>query len=707
MEPNMAREIIAILNEADQPKENKGARIAVNVMLKNAKKLFGREHKQDRKVTIQDVKPFFGTKWTRFDSESTGEGTKSSNQMYQQTMIFYDMEFEDEKDAGHKQVINLVSKHGKNEVVTKWAAPIDANSNPCAVYCSCMDFRFRWSWYLKKVGSLAAGRKPIPYTRKTTTRPSVNPLKVPGMCFTEDTLISLLDGTEVPIKDLVGMDHFYVYSRDLNTNRIVAGRGHSCRKTRKKSKLVRVTFIDKDGKIQSEKCTSDHKWLLTNGRYVEAQNLKEGDSLSSLYRRVQNKESEYVNVNEYDRGYEELLQPDGWVQTHIMVRDWKYGGKLNNLNTVHHSSYNSRNNDPSQLVLMNFKDHFMYHSEHCREHNEKLWTDEYRAKVSAFKTKWWENNSELKKSMHDAMVEKWDDSEYKKFMCDAIKSSCEDPERKKQMHDMMITQWEDPKWRELVISKIIKSRNTEESKQKSRDMWKDPDRAARMSANSGAILKEMWEDPYWRNLFTERSREWANSDEFKKLTKDRMTTNNPIWNPVVEKKVHDATRKAHKKLLKQGKHNFQIDHPMKKDGATKSMVTQRIIKRFTQLFSNGILPTKENYTYEKSKGVPKWENITNYFTSIKEAIQLAGDYYTDNMRVCDRKYKEDQKMVINHNVISVEYLVEAEDVYDFEVDTYHNFALSSGVFVHNCKHLYQLGLLIHKTYPNLLKNFKA
>lgn len=37
----------------------------------------------------------------------------------------------------------------------------------------------------------------------------------------------------------------------------------------------------------------------------------------------------------------------------------------------------------------------------------------------------------------------------------------------------------------------------------------------------------------------------------------------------------------------------------------------------------------------------------------------------------------------NTNVISVEIIDSCVDVYDLEVDTYHNFALSSGVFVHN------------------------
>lgn len=177
----MAKAIISMLNEADQPVEDKSARIALNVMLRHAWELFKREHKQDRRVRILDVRPFFGTKWMSFDSNSTGERTKKNNQMYDQTMVFFGLDFQDERDSAHPQVINLVQK-GQKEAITKWVAPIDANQTPCSIYCSCADFQYRWSWYLKKVGSLASGRKPIPYTRKTTTRPSVNPNRSPGCC---------------------------------------------------------------------------------------------------------------------------------------------------------------------------------------------------------------------------------------------------------------------------------------------------------------------------------------------------------------------------------------------------------------------------------------------------------------------------------------------------------------------------------------------
>lgn len=46
-------------------------------------------------------------------------------------------------------------------------------------------------------------------------------------------------------------------------------------------------------------------------------------------------------------------------------------------------------------------------------------------------------------------------------------------------------------------------------------------------------------------------------------------------------------------------------------------------------------------------------------------------------------YKEAE--LINHKVVSIEYISDRADVYDIEVADNHNFALACGVFVHNSK----------------------
>lgn len=61
------------------------------------------------------------------------------------------------------------------------------------------------------------------------------------------------------------------------------------------------------------------------------------------------------------------------------------------------------------------------------------------------------------------------------------------------------------------------------------------------------------------------------------------------------------------------------------------------------------------------------------------------------MPLYSKSSKEDGKDIpevavnYNHKVVSIEYLPYREKVYDIEVDEYHNFALDSGVFVHNSR----------------------
>ncbi|MCK5023232.1 MAG: intein-containing DNA gyrase subunit A, partial [Candidatus Aenigmarchaeota archaeon] len=70
--------------------------------------------------------------------------------------------------------------------------------------------------------------------------------------------------------------------------------------------------------------------------------------------------------------------------------------------------------------------------------------------------------------------------------------------------------------------------------------------------------------------------------------------------------------------------------------------------------------------YEKERSnnfIPRVENALKYFDDFSEMLEQAKMY--------------------NHTVIRTEILGEREDVYDLTIDETHNFALASGIFVHN------------------------
>jgi len=165
-----------ILMEAGEGRLRRKAKLTLRQILNNTEKVLKGELKQDRDVKIRSVRPYAGTKWVRFDARSTGaEGTA-----YDLTIIFYGVDFADTRDPKHSipVAVELKGQPGK----TVWMEPLDADKHPAAVWCSCDSFHYRSEWYLRQFGSLAAGRKPRPYARKTTTRPSVNPRKLPGAC---------------------------------------------------------------------------------------------------------------------------------------------------------------------------------------------------------------------------------------------------------------------------------------------------------------------------------------------------------------------------------------------------------------------------------------------------------------------------------------------------------------------------------------------
>ncbi len=100
-------------------------------------------------------------------------------------------------------------------------------------------------------------------------------------CFTGDTRIKLLDGTEKSFAELAELDSdevFYVYSVDEN-GRIVVGEGKNARVTRRNARLIELT-LDNGETIR---CTLDHKFMLRDGTYRAAEHLTEGDSLMPGY----------------------------------------------------------------------------------------------------------------------------------------------------------------------------------------------------------------------------------------------------------------------------------------------------------------------------------------------------------------------------------------------------------------------------------------
>jgi tRNA-splicing ligase RtcB len=125
-----------------------------------------------------------------------------------------------------------------------------------------------------------------------------------------------------------------------------------------------------------------------------------------------------------------------------------------------------------------------------------------------------------------------------------------------------------------------------------------------------------------------------------------------------------------RKFLKNADHNFIMRQKL-----------ARIQKVIFKLRDNGHYITKNLYNECKNT----FYNYVDY-NKAKRIIIKAG--FTSFRDLLDENYYKkviDKKYPINHKVISTKIIdVEPTDVYCLTINNYHNFALASGVFVHNC-----------------------
>ncbi len=118
-------------------------------------------------------------------------------------------------------------------------------------------------------------------------------------CFTGDTCVKLLDGTDATFAELAARppdEVFHVYSVDA-AGRITVGEARASRITRREAPLVELTFDDGS----SVRCTPDHRFMLRDGTWKQAADLTLDDSLMAGHfdkARVNSRTGEYLRVRQ-------------------------------------------------------------------------------------------------------------------------------------------------------------------------------------------------------------------------------------------------------------------------------------------------------------------------------------------------------------------------------------------------------------------------
>ncbi|MBU3964486.1 intein-containing DNA gyrase subunit B [Patescibacteria group bacterium] len=434
-----------------------------------------------------------------------------------------------------------------------------------------------------------------------------------GGCFSGDTKIALTDGRDMSFKELANewqngkSNYCYTIKEDghIGIEKVI-----NPRLTKKNEKVLKIVLDNNEEII----CTTDHKFMLRDGEYKEAKNLKHGESLMPFRKKI-SKIGGKITID----GYEMIFDPikHFYIFTHLLA------DKHNIENNIyiedagsyrHHIDFDKKNNNPDNLIRLSKEEHLKIHRDLARltlhrpdviEKCKKLKQEEgFRKKMSI-----------KMKSMHDMLSERakkqWENPEYKEYM------------RNKYLEFY----YSNKEYRENNLKRLYDAqkeyradeKNLKIMSERTKNYFKDhPERKIELSI----LAKEQWRD--------EALLRWRSDKTKAQWTEDFRRKRKLAYNKVYFRESMNFLKMIHDKY-------GDINH----------------------------------YDKERVDLLKKNPNLLRMKTLTQR--------FFDN----DKKRLTEAVENFNHKIKRIEFLKKRVDVYDIEVPKTHNFALASGVFVHN------------------------
>ena len=180
-----------------------------------------------------------------------------------------------------------------------------------------------------------------------------------GGCFTEDTMIALVDGRNLSIHDLLIEQAYktnWVYTVNLDTNCIEPKPIQNVFQSKLVTELLEVELDN--GEVVT--CTPEHRFMIRSGEYVEAQHLKIGQPLMPLYTKVSDEGLE---------GYRMFYDPfkQCWHYEHRMFCQCE---QLLQGYVIHHRNFNKLDNCPTNLEQMSKSKHTTLHNNLTKDYRK-------------------------------------------------------------------------------------------------------------------------------------------------------------------------------------------------------------------------------------------------------------------------------------------------------------------------------------------------
>ncbi|KKR35159.1 MAG: gyrase subunit A protein [Candidatus Magasanikbacteria bacterium GW2011_GWA2_40_10] len=238
-------------------------------------------------------------------------------------------------------------------------------------------------------------------------------------CFTKDTRVKLTDGRNLSFGDLIkeynnGKKNFTYTVNDAGLISIAEIK-HP-RLTRKNAEIMKV-ILDNGEEIR---CTPNHLFMMRDGSYKEAQNLSANESLMPLYEKKSEK-TDRLNRE----GYVLIRQnkSDEWIPAHHLADNYNLSAKKYNKadgKVRHHIDFNKLNNNPDNIVRLQWKEHWKIHYTHASAQHQD---EGYRKSIAEGRKKFWAdplNKKEYSERIASRNTKNWQQPEYREKMCQIL-----------------------------------------------------------------------------------------------------------------------------------------------------------------------------------------------------------------------------------------------------------------------------------------------
>ncbi|CAG1769372.1 partial DNA gyrase subunit A, partial [uncultured bacterium] len=520
-------------------------------------------------------------------------------------------------------------------------------------------------------------------------------------CFTGDTKIKLLDGTEKSFAELAELpkdDIFYVYSVNQHGD-IVVGEGKNARVTRKNAQLMELV-LDNGEVIR---CTPDHRFMLRDGSYQQAQQLTSDDSLMAGYFDTQ---AIKQGLNDYLRIFQPRQQVYQFV--HCLADEYNLAkGNAHALNTPfvrHHKNFNRWDNRPDNIERMTFLAHLHLHAQQLKT----LWAnDEFRAKQRLGIKTYYAANPDIVEQRRQRFIAQNQNQQFR--LANGQRTSLglkrrfqQNPQLALAISERMKALWQDADYREkmaLALANIEKRPLSVEEKQrvaaiiseKSRAMWANDAKRAEITqaivqaltapelrAKRSQNARQLWQDPNYRakypaNHFSNMARAFWQKPDAKALHREKIIKQKQ--DPAFLQAQREGVQRDYQRRVAENP-NLMTDLAQRsaevlREKWTSADYQRQVMQRKIAGYVSRLLKhcsseelTPDLYNARRDANwIPNFNKAITYFDDWQALINAGQNY--------------------NHRIISKRSLDYCEDTYDIEVNEHHNFLLASGVFVHN------------------------